>query len=205
MAYGDYAYGSVQYTEEPSRQEGTEVYIPSLLRYLPPFYAGDSLIREMLHSGGVELGGLLQGIKEILQQFYAGTATWGLSLWEQELGLTVDPTKPAERRKEQILAKLRGTGTVTKDMIIRTAAAFSGGEVDIIEIPAESRFVVKFIGVLGIPANMAGFVEMLQLIKPAHLTFSFEYTYTLWNDVLPLTWAEASTRTWNQLRTYEGE
>lgn len=205
MAYGDYKYGSVQFSEELSGAEGEAQQSPRLLRHLPEFYARDGLIRMVMDAAAEPTGDVMYGFRELLRQFYVSTATWSLSEWEQELGLTVDPTKPVERRREQVLAKLRGTGTVTRDMIIRTAAAFSGGVVDILEYPAESRFVIKFIGVLGIPANMAGFIQMLQLIKPAHLTFSFEYSYTLWDDVKPLNWASAGTRTWNELRTYEGE
>jgi hypothetical protein len=106
--------------------------------------------------------------------------------------------------REQINAKLRGTGTTTRQMLIDTAAAFSGGEVDVIECPAEYRFVVKFVGILGIPPNMSGFIQMLEQVKPAHLTYSFEYTYTTWANLLSLTWGGATSKTWNQLRTYGG-
>jgi len=140
----------------------------------------------------------------VLDQYFVSTATWGLDLWETELGMSVDPTKPVQSRREQINAKLRGTGTTTRQMLIDTAAAFSGGEVDVIEYPAEYRFVVKFVGILGIPPNMSGFIQMLEQIKPAHLTYSFEYTYTTWANLLSLTWGGAASKTWNQLRTYGG-
>lgn len=205
MPYGAYPYGTVQYAEELSDREGTGEAAPDMLRHLPEFYAGDPVVRMLLEVAALPVGDLLHGIQETLKQFYVSTASWGLSAWEEELGLTIDPTKPAERRREQLQAKLQGTGTVTKAMIVQTAAAFSGGTVEIVEYPAESRFVVKFVGVLGIPPNMPGFIQMLQTIKPAHLSFSFEYTYTLWDNVKPLTWNTAEAQTWNQLRTYEGE
>ena len=121
-----------------------------------------------------------------------------------EFGSRVDPAKPTQWRREQILAKIRGTGTVTKEMIKNTAEAFSGGEVDVIEYPEEYRFVVKFIGVRGIPPNMAGFIEALEQIKPAHLAYDFEYTYVTWGMLSSQTWSEIGTMTWDELKAYEG-
>ncbi|GAD14194.1 hypothetical protein GBL_2411 [Geobacillus kaustophilus GBlys] len=88
-------------------------------------------------------------------------------------------------------------------MIQNAAAAFSGGEVEVIEYPSEYRFEVKFIGVKGIPPNMAGFIDMLEQIKPAHLAYSFKYTYTVWDAVKSLTWAQVNTKTWNELKVYD--
>lgn len=205
MAYGASLYGATQYATDPAGANGdSQSYTPDLLQYLPEYYHREGTMKTLLDSTAVEIGTLLYGVEDILNQFFVHTATWGLSLWEQELGMTVDPSKPDVRRREQIIAKLRGFGTVTKQMIINTATAFSGGEVDVIEYPAEYRFVIKFIGVLGIPPNMAGFVDMLNQIKPAHLTYSFNYTYTTWDMLEGLIWQDAGAMTWSQLRTYGG-
>src|SRR5690606_11212253 len=131
------------------------------------------------------------------------TATWGLAFWEQELGLKTNISKTLEERREIILARLQGIGTVTKDVIKRIAEAFSGGEVEVIEYPAEHRFVVKFVGTIGIPKNIASFIEIIEDLKPAHLVYSLEYTFAKWDWVKELTWAEAGTMTWNQLKEYK--
>lgn len=175
-----------------------------LAQYLPDYYRWIREFQQITCTEGEEIDQLKSGIDELLDQFSIDTATWGLSLWESELGLAVDPTKPTEWRRERIKAKLRGAGTTTKQMIQNAAAAFSGGEVDVIEYPSEYRFEVKFIGVKGIPPNMAGFIEMLEQIKPAHLAYSFKYTYTVWNAVKNLTWNQATSKTWNELKVYEG-
>jgi hypothetical protein len=174
------------------------------MSYLPEFYQQIRDFREMMKTAGEEIGLLWNENDSVLKQFFVSTATWGLDLWESELGLATDSTKPVERRREIILAKLRGAGTTTKQMIKTAAAAFSGGEVDVIEFPLEHRFVVKFIGVKGIPPNMPGFIAMLEQIKPAHLVYSFEYTYTTWDMLKSLTWAVAGTKTWDELKRYDG-
>jgi len=50
---------------------------------------------------------------------------------------------------------------------------------------------------------MASFIEMIEDLKPAHLTYSLEYTYTWWNMLKEITWAQAGMGTWNDLRVYE--
>lgn len=131
------------------------------------------------------------------------TATYSLGRWEQELGLSVDTAKSLATRRELISAKLRGIGTTTPQMIQRTASAFSGGDVLVEEVPGEYRFVVRFIGTLGIPPNMAGLIQILDEIKPAHLAYEFAYTYTFWDSLKILTWNSAHGKTWNELRVYE--
>lgn len=209
MAYGDSLYGMAGYSADAVDEgDGVEPFIPDLLQYLPEYYrVPGGTMATLLGAAAGEIGVLLYSIDDVLTQFSANMATWGLSRWEQELGMTVDSSKPAERRRQQILAKLRGTGTVTRRMLIDTAAAFSGGEADVLEYPAESRFVIRFIGFLGIPPNLPEFIKLLNQIKPGHLNYSFEYSYVTWGDLrnYGLTWSQAKTMTWGQLRTYKGE
>lgn len=175
-----------------------------LMPYLPNYYSEIREFRDLLEAEGYEITKLWRESESLLAQFFVPSATWALNNWESELGLLVDPTKPCERRREQIRAKLRGVGTTTKQMIIDTAAAFSGGEVDVIEFPSEYRFVIQFVGFLGVPPNMAGFIQMIEQIKPAHLAYSFAYSYTTWEMLRGLSWNQAGSKTWDALKTYEG-
>ncbi|MCL9971094.1 YmfQ family protein [Anoxybacillus kestanbolensis] len=200
--YGQTLYGVTLFGAD-SQENSSPSKSVDLFQYLPYYYHGIREFQQIMNTEGEELGRLESSIDQLLDQFSINTATWGLSFWELELGLTVDPEKPIEWRRERIRAKLRGFGTTTKQMIKNAAAAFSGGEVDVIEYPAEHRFEIKFIGVKGIPPNMAGFVDMLEQIKPAHLAYSFKYTYTVWDTVKSLTWAQVSIKTWNELKVYD--
>lgn len=203
--YGETLYGLLLYGEEaqPSKDE-VRPYKPDLMRYLPPYYDRSIIMKAIQDANAEELGAVYYFIDDFKRQFLTPTtATWGLAFWEQELGLSTDISKTYEERREIIMARLQGMGTVGKNVLISAASAFSGGDVDVIECPAEYRFVVKFIGTLGVPKNMASFVNMVEDIKPAHLSYTFEYTFTWWDKVKTLTWAQASAGTWNDLRTYE--
>ena len=122
------------------------------------------------------------------------------------VALTTDKSISYEERRERILAKKRGNGTTTKAMIKNTAEAFSGGEVEVIENFSDYSFIVKFVGIKGIPKNLTLFKNMIEEIKPAHLNYELAFTYTVWSMVMATdnTWNDFSSKTWVELMTYEG-
>ncbi len=203
MQYGNNLYGKYEYGSTQSIDSGQKNLI-DLMMYLPDFYQEIREMRELQTVLGYEIGEAVYRTQDIIQQCFISTATWGLDRWEKVFGIVTDKSKSYERRKEILLAKLRGTGTTTKDMIKNVAIAFSGGDVNIVEYPQEYRFVVQFIGIKGIPPNMSGLINAIDEIKPAHLIYSFIYTYSVWSQ-LNMTWRAANQKSWGELRIYEGE
>jgi len=200
--YGEDSYGILQYGE--GIQPDEKSYKLDLMKYLPAYYKKSEIMKAIQDAYSTEFGYIYFFLEDFLKQFLTPeTATWGLAFWEQELGLKTDISKSYEERREIIMSRLRGIGTIGRDVIKRAAETFSGGDVDVIEYPAEHRFVVKFVGTLGVPKNMASFIEMIEDLKPAHLAYSFEYTFTWWDLLKELTWAQAGIMTWNQLKEYE--
>ena len=51
---------------------------------------------------------------------------------------------------------------------------------------------------------MQAFIDMLEDIKPAHLSYSFEYTYTVWGNLKGLTCGDLKAQTWGEIRIMEG-
>lgn len=203
--YGNGLYGQNNYGSEVSNDGNQDERYINLIDYLPEFYLDIKQMKELQRTLGYEVGEASYVLKDCLNQFFIETATWGLDRWEKVFGVTTDKSRSYEYRREVILAKLRGFGTTTKDMIKSVAIAFSGGEVEIQEYPSEYRFVIQFVGVKGIPKNMAGLIAAIDEIKPAHLTYSFKYTYTTWDYLKNITWAIAKQHTWAEIKVYEGD
>lgn len=164
MSYGESLYSTLLFTAN-ELEDIDDVNTVDLMKYLPAYYKGVQEIEELQQSLGIEIYGLTTRVQEVLDQAYVETATWSLARWEAELGLSSDPSKSYVSRREMVKAKRRGTGTTTPEMIQRTASAFAGGEVSVEEVPGEYRFIVRFIGILGIPPNMAGLIQILDEIK----------------------------------------
>ena len=207
--YSKKTYGVSSYLDiEKVKEEQDKIEIKreaDLLEYLPSFYHNSDVIKTFMESNSIEVDTLKAYIEDLIKNLYIKTATWGLALFEEELGLVTDKSISYEERRERILAKKRGNGTTTKAMIKNTAEAFSGGEVEVIENFNDYSFIVKFIGVLGIPKNLTLFKSMIEEIKPAHLNYELAFTYVVWDIAKGLSWGSIVHKTWTQLKTYEGE
>lgn len=205
MDYGTTQYGVIQYAETVTNSEDIKKYFIDLSKYVPPFINNMSIMKTIYNSQGAELGSLYYYIHDLLKQCFIDTATWGLSNWEEEFGIITNLSLSYEQRREILKAKKRGQGTTTKAMLKNAAQAFSGGEVNILEDNVNYSFTVQFIGVKGIPRNIQAFINMLEDIKPAHLGYTFKYTYTNWDylDSKNLTYNTAEANTWDALEIYD--
>lgn len=183
------------------------VDIPNLMDYLDDYYSTSNLMNSLQRANAYELARINYIIDDIANQFAISTATWGLDLWEFEYGIETDHSKSYEQRREILKSKRRGHGTTTKAMLKNVAEAYSNGEADIIEVFEHYRFIIKFIGSMGIPAQLDELDKIIRQIKPTHLAHSYEYSYLTWDefdsynykfdelDNLDLTWDELEVYT----------
>lgn len=199
--YGINKYGLIQYAQEKNTDEEQKDYYVDLARYAPPFFAEVRELKAIYETEGYAVGLLEHELSDLLDQCFISTATWGLTRWEEVYGLVTNMALSYEQRREILVAKLRGQGTTTAQMIQETAETFSGGEIQVIEDNPNYHFIVRFIGIKGIPRNMNAFVSMLEDIKPAHLSYSFEYRYTVWNELESRSWGSVIGYTWDSIRT----
>lgn len=172
-----------------------------LIKLLPEYYDENVTMQTLQSILSKETDDLETGLSDTMSECFASTASVLLSRYENLLGLTIDVTKENDCRRERICAKLAGTGTTTKEMIESVSKSYSNGEVEVIEDNANSRFVIRFVGTLGIPGNMADLKLTIEEIKPAHLAVEYEYIYNTWSDISALTWQQATSYTWEKIRT----
>lgn len=198
--YGQNEYGTQAYSVTGTGSGTQTEYFTDLTHLVPEFVWRKLEMYEIYRTQGYEIGYLQHCLEDVIDQCFLTTATWGLSRWEQVFAIETNLSLTYEQRREILLAKIRGQGTTTKEMIKETAAAFSGGDVDVIEDNPNSLFIVRFIGIKGTPRNMQAFISMMEEIKPAHLAYRFEYRYTVWGELLPYTWSGLSSMTWDDLR-----
>ena len=203
MAYSEEKYKQITYGSVPIDEENLADLTPVLVNYLPHYYKYSPITGSIQSGFANELGLVYYSIEDLLKQLFVNTTTWGIERWETFLGIKPEPDKPLAHRREVVMAKIRGAGTTTREMVQRVASAFAGGMVDIYEHHADYHFVVKFVGVRGIPPNLGDLTNSIEEIKPAHLGFSYAYTYTVWQELAEwnVSWTEANQFTWDELST----
>jgi uncharacterized protein YmfQ (DUF2313 family) len=184
---------------------GTDIELDvesELYTYLPTEYAEYRESRAIIKAEASEFETLSSAIKDVLDQFFIDTATWGLANWETISGIPVDETKPIEERRSLIKAKRRGAGVVTAEQIQNVINSYSGGAVQITEDMANYTIKIKFVSTFGTPTNMPDIQQVIRDIVPAHLAITYEYKYPLYSDwnVANRTWSTINTanKTWTQ-------
>lgn len=172
----------------------------SAMNQYPDFWLQSSETVTIIEAYDAEAQKLRGAVRDLLEQCNVATATHGLALWERQLGLETDISKPLDYRRSRVTAKLRGTGTVTVAMIQTLAESFSNGAVDVLEDAANYHFDIKFVGTIGIPPNMDDLTAAIDEIKPAHLSYGYLYVYNTYGDLQRFTWGQLQGKTYLELR-----
>ena len=109
------------------------------------------------------------------QLFPSTTSGWGLELWERAWGIPVDRTLSDQRRRDRILAKVKGTGTSTLEVIRAIAQSFSSFPAKVTEESALYKFVVWYLGTIGEVEHKQDLIDIINELKPAHLQWEIKY------------------------------
>ncbi|MDD4390327.1 MAG: YmfQ family protein [Eubacteriales bacterium] len=173
-----------------------------LMKYMPDYYRKSEVFINLLTAFTKALNDNNHSIEDLGNQLFVDKATWGLDIWEKELNIYTDLSKPYTDRREFIKSRLRGSGTCTIEMIKNTALAYTNAEIDVIENNPDYSFVIKFVGVKGIPNDVNSFKRTIDTIKPAHLVYTVEYSYNTHNFLKAYTHAALGAQTHEQIRIF---
>lgn len=138
-----------------------------LHKYLPPYHKKSKVFEEITRVESDEFDKLDLDIEDLSKQFVVDTATWGLAIYEKELGLPIKPDKTHEERRPIIKAKMRGIGKVDFLMIKAIVEAYTS---NIVTIEFDGRINIVF-NMSNHNLNIQDMSRSIGEIKPAHLDF----------------------------------
>ena len=143
-------------------------------------------------------------LDDVMQQFFVKTATWGLALWEQQVGITTDSSLSIEDRRSAVLQKLVASGNTTAEMIRDLAKSITGYEARVI-VNDDYSISLEFVGEKTEFAdiNVEEVRSIVEQIKPAHLRFVI--SGITWEDIesIELTWQyfDDNPTTWDEFES----
>ncbi|CAM2950595.1 putative phage tail protein [Paenibacillus sediminis] len=161
--------------------------------YVPRYYEEVRVAVNVLDREADELAQLNADIYDVLAQFFIETATWGLDRWERIFGIATDSTKSYAQRREVLLGKLRGVGTVTGDLIDNVASAYANGNVDVTANPANYEIIITFVDAYGVPAQINELKAAVRDITPAHMAITYVFRFYSYDEL------KASGKTYAQI------
>lgn len=143
-------------------------------------------------------------LEDVMNQFFVETATWGLALWEQQVGIQTDSSLSQESRRAAIKQKLVASGNTTAEMVRQLAESITGYEARVI-VNQDYSFSLEFLGEKDELADIdvEELRSVVEQIKPAHLRFVI--SGITWRDVesVGLTWQyfEDNQMTWAEFES----
>jgi len=175
--------------------------------WLPPiWYDEASTVNAVLETEGESISTFQQDTVDVNAARMPQTAPeWGITRFEQELGLPVDPPGlTVDERRAIVLARFRGIGT-TIYRLKQIAATFGYGDIAILPGVEDWTLYIQFQDVYGIPAALDAHEAEVRNNVEAHLDIQWAFHFTLWNEVrnTGVLWCQLATAgtTWDSLKT----
>lgn len=156
------------------------------------------IYKEIFEAESKQFNSRDEAIADLNAQLSVDTATWGLVIYETELGIPIELNKPYSDRRSVIKSKERGTGKVDAALIKLVADSYSNGDVD---INFDGRIHIIFTSVVGTPPNMQDLKNAIEEIKPAHLAVVYLLLYNQYKTLTQFTHLYLSDYTNEQLRS----
>ena len=168
------------------------------------YFYDNGYTRPIIEAEQIEADTLVKEIAETLRQCFVSTATWGLDYWEDMLFLPRGTGKSYDERRSIIYTRMRATRTTTVKVVEELASAFFNTEnVTVIEENENYMFHIEFenaypefgnnsintnivgealvghakIGIGTIVINLKDVENIIDIYKPAHLNYSFTFTF----------------------------
>lgn len=150
------------------RQEDTNI-----LRYLPDFLSNNSPTFKLVgDSQSAEHDKQKEALLDLFNQCFISTATWGLTLWENDLFLRVNESDSVENRRQRIWNKLQSKKTSTIEFLIELLNNYvedKDGTITEIYNKYQLEYHIKD----GSITNWKDLLDTIKQWKPAHLGFYF--------------------------------
>ena len=117
---------------------------------------------------GAELDAIGEKVGELPEQAFVDIASWGLSFWEDLVGIAIREDLSNEERRILIKNKLRDNHPISPAWLKQYLESLTGRTVEIIEYPGSYIFNVTVKSGDG-DFEVPIILDALQEVKPAHL------------------------------------
>lgn len=125
------------------------------------------------------------------------TTTDSFPLHEKDVGLTAIDTDD-ETKRARVISRLQGNNLLTKAELKQLVEIYDKTSCTVIEDFAHYTVKVIFSGHKGEPYNLDQIKAAIEEVKPAHLSFEYEFLSNTWGECRSKlgTWGNCAAYTW---------
>ncbi|EGT2231926.1 TPA: YmfQ family protein [Clostridioides difficile] len=145
-----------------------------MLLTLSPIYEQSIIMQSLYEAIGSEFDNLELLNKDIELQLFPQSATWGLSFWENRVGLSTNIDEDVETRRRKVIAKLQSKYIMTPKRMAMILQSYTGANIKINENIYPYTFGVELTSTQGFPKDLEDLYKRVNVIKPSHLAVSYK-------------------------------
>lgn len=147
-----------------------------IVNQLSPIYGEARVALWLFQVIGAELDETRAWTNELMAQVTPHNATWTLDYWEDELGVSRDPTLSTEKRRERILSYLRNRAPINPYTLARIAsAAANDAECRVEERTGAPANFTVWISAMPSETDIKKIREAVDRAKQARLSYDVKY------------------------------
>jgi len=140
-----------------------------MIKYLPVYERNAKIFQSLINVKAQEMDKKALDIEDFINQLSIDTATWGLDIYENELGINTNINKSYEERRSFIKSKYRGIGKFDKALLQSILKSYTNGET---EVSFNGKFNLLLEYIENNTLNLVDLETTLEEIKPAHLDYT---------------------------------
>lgn len=152
-------------------------YKETLFNQLPEYLYNSALFQQVFDIEGQELDLLKINVDDLLFQISPYTATWGLTAWENMLGIPTNTKEDLEVRRNRCTAKLAYIAPLTPPALESILSHFADGVQVQNSTTEDYKFNVFFKTGDTFDVAMQDVINTLEEVKPAHLDYNLGFAY----------------------------
>ncbi|WP_142976010.1 YmfQ family protein [Clostridium botulinum] len=145
-----------------------------MIKQITPMYQDSKIEKAIYQAIGNEFDNAEYLINELLLQLFPQTATWGLVLWEQRVGLNTNLSETLEQRRRKVITKLQTRYPITPLAMANILKSYTGADINIVENVSPYTFKIKLTGKEGFPSSLNNLYKKGKKIKPSHLSVEYD-------------------------------
>lgn len=179
-------------------------FIPRMRNYLPWYEKDDPVYIEILKAYDSELRIIDSYKKLIHRNLFIDTASENLEIWERDFGIKNAKALNLRQRREQVMARwVSQFGQLTRGKLKQIIETFSNAECDLVSDYDTCIVTIKFVGKVGLPDNIEGLKDVLNIVLPAHWDYKFEFTFSPWDGLDLKYWKDLEPYEWEKIKSWE--
>lgn len=137
-----------------------------------PMYTDSMLMQAIFEAIGTEADMSVDLSDEILRNIFPQTAdSWGLTIWEQRLGLVTNISEDIEKRRKKVITRLQTKSIINPEKIGYIIRSLTGVETDVVDKVADYIFGVTLISDKAFNVDLNEVMSEIKRVKPSHLGY----------------------------------